>query len=208
MKKQILIFAILSMFTSAFAAEMTVSINAGDNWKAKHNPQFAVWLEDMNGNFIRTLTVTERASRKNWIFGPKQGRPESLPIWYHASNHPKSNETEPQSDTEKADDVTSATPKSGIIIKAEISDISCRIRAEFNNSFDYNDTYTKKNSGVNGQPSVIYGADIPADYSSEIELSFLGTGSLDGSDGIIHENTEGLTTSLNIVKKVIMELSK
>lgn len=29
------------------------------------------------------------------------------------------------------------------------------IKAEFNTSFDYNDFYTKKNSGVNGQPSVI-----------------------------------------------------
>ena len=86
MKKLILIFTILSIISSTFAAEITVSINAGDNWKAKHNPQFAVWLEDMDGNFIRTLTVTERASRKNWIFGPKQGRPESLPVCYKCNS--------------------------------------------------------------------------------------------------------------------------
>ncbi|MBP5706895.1 MAG: DUF2271 domain-containing protein [Spirochaetales bacterium] len=203
MKKIFCLLTLLSILSSAFAAEMTVSIGAGENWKSKHNPQFAVWLEDNDGNFLCTLLVTERASRKNWIFGPKQGRPESLPVWYHVSKNQTADKTEQSSDMSKIDDVTSATPKGGTVFKAEIGSVPCKIKAEFNTSFDYNDSYTKKNSGVNGQPSVVYGAEIPADFSSgEIVLEFLGTGSLDGSDGIIHEGTEGLTTSLKIVKAV------
>ena len=103
------------------------------------------------------------------------------------------------------DAVTSATPKGGIIFDAKLEDKAYVLRAEFNTSFDYNDYYTKKNSGVNGQPSVIYEAVIPADFnksSEEIRLEFAGTGSLDGADGLLHKDTAGLTTARTIVKLV------
>lgn len=67
------------------------------------------------------------------------------------------------------------------IFNTEIEDKEYLIKAEFNTSFDYNDNYTKKTSGVNGQPSVIYSARIPADFnneSDEIKLSFDGCFSL------------------------------
>lgn len=206
MKKFVLIFTLMSMFFAASAKEVTVSVGAGEHWKEKREPQFAVWLETADGVFLRTLYVTSRASKKSWIFSPKEGRPESLPVWYHSSKHQSAKKKADSPDSEKLDAVTSATPKGGIIFKTELEEVPLRIRAEFNTSFDYNDSYTKKNSGVNGQPSVIYGAEIPADFSSgEIKLSFLGTGSLDGSDGIIHEDTQGLTTALKIVKAVAIK---
>ena len=52
---------------------------------------------------------------------------------------------------------------------------------------------------MNGQPSVVYGAIIPAGFTQEIRLELLGAGSLDGSDGIIHAETENLTTAQHIV---------
>ena len=87
---------------------------------------------------------------------------------------------------------------------AEIGDGTYVIKAEFNTSFDYNDFYTKKNSGVNGQPSVVYKAKIPADASGEIELTLAGTGSEDGSDGKIYTDVSKLTTAKTIVDKVIV----
>lgn len=194
----------------AFAKEVTVSVRAGEHWKEKRGPQFAVWLEDENGTFLRTLYITARASKRSWIFSPKEGRPESLPVWYHASKNQTAKKPKKSSGAEKSgeilDAVTGATPKGDVIFKTELGDAPCRIRAEFNTSFDYNESYTKKNSGVNGQPSVVYGADIPADFSSgEIVLSFLGTGALDGKDGSIHEETPGLTTAMEIVKAVVVE---
>lgn len=188
------------------AREVTISVGAGQNWKQKMDPQAAIWLEDSNGNFIKTLYVTGKASKKNWIFGPKEGRPESLPVWYFASG---TDSQMPQKKTKgktELDAVTSATPKGGMIFKAEIPDTDCVIKAEFNTSFDYNKTYTKKTSGVNGQPSVIYSAEISKDAKEEITLEFLGTGSLDGSDGSISKNTEGLTTAKNIVRIVTITL--
>ena len=188
-----------------YAKDITISVGAGENWKQKREPQFAIWLEDSEGNYIKTLYVTERASHKSWIMSPKEGRPESLPVWYNASNFAPSKKAAPDL---KLDAVTSATPKGGIIFDAKLEDKDYVIRAEFNTSFDYNDFYTKKNSGVNGQPSVIYEAEIPADFnkaSEEIRLEFVGTGALDGTDGLIHKDTAGLTTVLSIVKLVAVK---
>ncbi|MBO4386560.1 MAG: DUF2271 domain-containing protein [Treponema sp.] len=202
----LLALAITLAFSLASAKEVTVSVGAGQCWKQKSDPQFAVWLEDENGNFIRTLYVTQRASKKNWRFGPKEGRPESLPVWYHKSkNESAKTKNSPQKKSGEAniDAVTSATPKGGVIFKADIGSANCKIFAEFNTSFDYNDTYTKKNSGVNGQPSVVYMADIPSNFTeSEIRLKLTGTGSPDGSDGKIHPLSPLLTTAVKIVKAV------
>ena len=104
------------------------------------------------------------------------------------------------------DAVTSATPKGGLVISGEIIDESCVIKVEVNASFDYNSTWTKKNSGVNGQPSVVYQAEISAGKKGEIELRFAGSGSVDGSDGIIHQDAAGLDSAKKIVRIITATL--
>ncbi|MDD7415795.1 MAG: DUF2271 domain-containing protein [Treponemataceae bacterium] len=213
MKRLTLLF-ILSLSLSMnffYAKEITVSVGAGQHWKEKREAQFSVWLEGSDGNFIKTLYVTERASQRNWIMSPKEGRPESLPVWYHASKH-ESRKTKKRNDKDaQLDAITSATPKGGIIFNTEIEDKEYVIKAEFNTSFDYNDHYTKKNSGVNGQPSVIYSAKIPAGFNKEndeIKLSFEGCGSIDGSDGIVQSDVSKLTTATEIVKLITVKAVK
>ena len=206
MKKIILVLMLIAGISSLYAKEITISVGAGQHWKQKREPQFAVWLEDSDGNFVRTLYVTERASRKNWIMSPKEGRPESLPVWYSASKQEGGASKAASADEgQQLDAVTGATPKGGIIFAAEIEDKPYIIKAEFNTSFDYNDFYTKKSSGVNGQPSVVYSAEIPQDFckdSGEIKLEFSGCGSIDGSDGGLHTDASKLTTAKSIVKLV------
>lgn len=202
--KRISLFFILAVIavSSASARDITISVGAGKNWKAVHGAQFSIWLEDTDGNYLQTLYVTRKASKRTWIFCPKEGRPESLPVWYNSSKHEvtKSKAKNKTDDALKIDAVTRATPKGGIVFNAEITDKSCVIKAEFNTSFDYNDFYTKNNSIDNGQPSVIYEALLPENAEGEVKLTFSGTGSVDGKDGLIHKNTEGLTTAMNIVK--------
>lgn len=206
-------------FGAAFAREINIKVRPGQHWKEKREPQIALWLEDSGGNYIRTLYVTERAGHKSWIFGPKEGRPESLPVWYGASKsgstaskaEASSSGTKASPSTASApslsrslDAVTGATPKSELSLTAQMEEGDYIIKAEFNNSFDYNDFYTKKSSGVNGQPSVVYSAKIPANLtaSQEISLDFAGSGSLTGGDGSISKNTQNLTTAKEIVKSV------
>ncbi len=184
------------------AKGITISIDAGENWKEKRDPQVAVWLEDAKGNYVKTLYVTNRASKKSWVFSPKEGRPESLPVWYHAAKFDSNKEsTGTRNDSDlQIDAVTSATPKRGIVFSADIDENPYIIKAEFNNSFDYNDFYTKENSGVNGQPSVIYEAELPAELNGEIVLRFAGTGDVNGKTGNISEDFSQLTTANKIVK--------
>ena len=225
MKKIISTILIFMTFGAAFAREITIKVRPGQHWKEKREPQIALWLEDSGGNYIRTLYVTERAGHKSWIFGPKEGRPESLPVWYGASksgstvSKAEASPSSPASSsgtkaspstasapslTRSLDAVTGATPKSELNLTVQIEESDYIIKAEFNNSFDYNDFYTKKNSGVNGQPSVVYSAKIPANLTAgqEITLDFAGTGSLTGGDGSISKNTQNLTTAKEIVNSV------
>lgn len=217
MKKIISTILIFMTFGAAFAREITIKVRPGQHWKEKREPQIALWLEDSQGNYIRTLYVTERAGHKSWIFGPKEGRPESLPVWYGASkNGSAASKAEASPSTASApsltrslDAVTGATPKSELNLTVQMEDGDYIIKAEFNNSFDYNDFYTKKSSGVNGQPSVVYSAKIPANLTAgqEISLDFAGTGSLTGGDGCISKNTQNLTTAKEIVKSVTVKLN-
>ena len=146
MKKITSIIAAFFLVSAAvFPREAKISVGAGENWKGKHTPQFAIWLEDNEENYLKTLYVTGKASKISWIFAPKEGRPESLPVWYHASKHEMAKPGKKSKESSKSDfdAVTSATPKGGIIFTAEIPEQACIIKAEFNSSFDYNDFYTK-----------------------------------------------------------------
>ncbi len=199
---------LMALPAGLFAREIKINVIPGENWKEKREAQAVIWFEDLNGNYIQTLYVTERAARKNWIFSPKEGRPESLPVWYNASKYDAAKSAKKEKGLEGAefDVVTNATPKSGIQITSQIPDEDFVLKAEFNTSFDYNDFYTKKNSGVNGQPSVVYStalsASALANSNGRITMEFCGTGSQDGTDGKIHDSAEKLTTAKSIVKNI------
>ena len=205
MKKFIATFALCAaMAASLYARDVTISVGAGDGWKSGHEPQIAIWLEDEQGRYLKTLYVTQKASGLSWFFGPKEGRPESLPVWYHASKHgSKMSAAKNSSPAEKEiDAVTSATPKGGLVINQKIDDASCVIKVEVNASFDYNSTWTKKNSGVNGQPSLVYQALVPTGQKEELSFELIGSGSLDGSDGSIHKNVAGIDSAKTIVRTI------
>ena len=201
-----LIIALIGL-SSLFARDITVSVGAGDSWNKGKAPQLAVWLEDTEGSYVRTLYVTKKAGLKSWVFSPRDGRPESLPVWYHASRQDSGKGTAKNaSGAEPAvDAVSSATPKGGVTFTQEISGTSFVIKAEINASFDYNGRWTKKNSGVNGQPSLVYAGEIPAAGSAageEIILRLIGTGAVDGSDGQVHADLEGLDSALALVRMI------
>ncbi len=200
MKKLIALFALCAaMAASLYARDVTISIGAGEGWKG---PQLAVWLEDQNGRYIKTLYVTKKASALSWFLGPKEGRPESLPVWYHASKHDAKKSAAQDGSQKEIDAVTSATPKGGLVINQKICDEPCVIKVEVNASFDYNSTWTKKNSGVNGQPSLVYQALVPAGQKEELSFELIGSGSPDGSDGSVHKNAAGIDSAKTIVKSV------
>jgi hypothetical protein len=181
-------------------------IEPGENLQSKMNifvfsvnktPQIALWIEDSGGNYIKTVMVTDKGAKKSWMGNPKGGRPEALPVWYHKiqSNSVKTD----------IDAVSAATPKE--TVKARINEDllitgnTYNAYLEINQSFDYNDFWTEKNSGVNGQPSLIYYAKFTAGQSGKINLAPIGYGSVDGSNGKITDGTKNFTTALTIIKE-------
>lgn len=158
--KKTIFFIITSLLFSAFsfAENISIAINPGEYFK-KRAPQIAVWIETSNGKFIDTLFVTKKAAQNKWIGSPKLGRPESLPDWYKSKGQNPAKEIS----KDELDATTSATPKKGIVINKKITlekNTNYIIFCQVNQSFDYNNFWTKKNSGVDGQPAVLYSGNI------------------------------------------------
>ena len=171
-----------------WAEKISVAVNPGEAY-SKRAPQIAVWVEDSDGTYVDTLFVTKKASGNKWIGSPKDGRPESLPDWYRA----KGQNPAVKIPKEELDATTRATPKKGIVIEKDLpleKGKSYVFKCQANQSFDYNEYYTKKNSGVDGQPAVLYCGELVADGTEkEISLEFSGS-------------RENLTTADKIIESI------
>lgn len=188
MRKMFFAAVFLVLSTLAHAEKMSVALNPGEAFRNRA-PQIAVWVEDEKGNFAGTVFVTKKASANRWIMAPEEGRPESLPDWYRA----KGQNPADRIGKDDLDATTGATPKKGIVASKEMSLEKGRlyvVKCQVNQSFDYNGTYTKKNSGVDGQPAVLYeGSFVCAGESQEIELKYVG-------------RHEGITSAKDILGKI------
>ena len=201
------IFFSLLVFVSAQAQEITesqftIKLTPGKyyqsytKWfifKIKIYPQVAVWLENEDGKYIKTLYVTEKVSKNKWISAPEEGRPEALPVWSHLQKEP-------------CDAVTGATPKSQTLREAKLADIpkgTYIVKLEVNRSYDYNEAYTSENSGVTGQPSLIYKAILEiGDKESKAEFEPIGMGALHGEDGNINPELNNIDTAFELLQEL------
>ena len=189
---------------------LELTVEGGDHWQekmkvaffsVKKTPQMAAWIEDEGGRYIATITVTNRGARQKWRGSPKEGRPEALPVW----NYRQKNNTSPGD----IDAASTATPKGSVeakVNKTLLSDGNTyNVFFEINHSYDYNDYWTEENSGVNGQPSLVYHAQFTAGKPGSIKLVPVGHGSVDGSTGTITNSLGSITTALDIVKQVTLK---
>lgn len=157
-------------------------------------PQVACWVETPQGSYIDTIYATAKGARKAWRTAPLEGRPEALPVWSHLS----------KARSGAAEGISGATP-SGITARdsalaAGLPNGTFVVKLEVNRSYDYNETYTRADSGVNGQPSLIYECTIVVgEGPSKGVLDPVGTGSVDGSDGGIRPGLKGITTALQLL---------
>ena len=185
---------------------MDLIVEQGEHWQekvkvfifsVKKTPQMAVWIEDDQGRYLATITATNKSVHNKWKGAPKEGRPEALPVWNHKRGEQASNEI----------DIVSSASLKGPIGK-QITDgllidgNTYNVYLEVNHSYDYNNYWTKNNSGVNGQPSLVYHAQFFAGHSDNLSLVPIGYGSVDGSNGVISTGLESFTTALCIMKNV------
>jgi len=190
--------------TTGVHSAMELNVEPGEHWQStmkififnkKKSPQIAAWIEDSDGNYIATIAISEKSAKGNWMSAPKEGRPEALPVWSHKQQNYLAT---------TLDAVSSATIKGSFGANIDRTSLvdgnSYNVYLEINHSFDYNDHWTKDNSGVNGQPSLVYQTQFIAGQPGRIPLVPIGHGSADGSDGNIINGLENFTSALSIVK--------
>jgi len=184
-------------------------------------PQIAVWIEDLDGNYIETLYVTEKGGTQGWRGQPGGSpaetirRPESLPCWSHRRNvvYPDGLFM-PTLEQPLTDAVTAATPKGDFRLDTKVPEdlTAFVVLVEVNSPGDYNDAYPEGVSlgspdytGASGQPSTIYAATVDLSSGADTwELVPIGHGSPDGSDGGIDPDLSGLTTAKDIISGITL----
>jgi hypothetical protein len=186
---------------------ITVTVVPGEHYShrkwvgifpVKLTPTMAVWAEDEEGRFKGTLFVTKKAAEGSWTGAAE--RPEALPVYFGRRKTAGS----------RADSVSGATPSAAESIRigsgVELPPGTYNLFAEVNSSFDYNDAYPKAETGVNGQPSLVYaGRLVSGSGPAATALAPFGTGDPAGKGPGVTEGLNGLTTALGIVEKITVE---
>jgi hypothetical protein len=93
-----------------------------------------------------------------------------------------------------------------------------RVRFEINQAFDFNKHYSSdrfpddpiySGNGYSAQPSVIYEAVVDTQTSQQYyPMTLIGHGHHSGADGKIYTDIDNLTTSKEIIDRIIIEVQK
>lgn len=228
-------------------------------------PQYAFWLETMDGEFIQPLYITEKLASNRFVvkqtlrnkhevfnsdisgyddetwgkmfaeeYSPdtadQRMRPESLPVFLHQLASKKADNVflaadQTASKNTSAQGVTDAFAGATILDNFLLSARSnkalpdkYRIRFEINQAFDFNNYYSSdrfpddpiySGSGYSAQPSVIYEAIIDTHATQQYyPMTLIGHGHHSGADGKIYTDIGNLTSSKEIIDRIIVEVKQ
>lgn len=190
----------------------------------RSTPQVAVWVEDLEGNYLQTLFVTQKLATSDFRLADlsnteKQRRPEALPYWSHKRGILATDGLlVPDADAHDLDGVTGATPSGHYDISSYVSAKSeaLKVMLEVNRSYDFNESYHPgrfphdsiySGSGSSGQPSLIYGVVINTDtIPRHYLMEPLGHGHHSGQDGQLYRDMSGIDTALEILDRIVVTI--
>lgn len=190
-----------------------------------HNyPSFAIWIEDLEGNYIETLYVTQFVAKGKFAYGEirpgnwknepgEVRRPASLPYWSHKRNIKAADGLYiPSSETAVPDALTGATPKGNFTLKTGSivsSDKKFRVLLEINQPWDSNDFWTNNkipddaNYKSSLQPALVYAVTVdPKSSAKEYFLNPVGHSDPSGKTGELFTDLTTLTSAKEIVEKI------
>jgi len=184
-----------------------------------HTPTLAIWVEDQQGNYLQELYVSQKLAREEFINFNNQRRPEALPVWSHKRGIQAADGLfAPSKENPIADGMTGATPTTNWILQSHIvSPVdSIRVFMEINQSFDWNAHYNPNafpddlvysGPGKVGQPALIYATEILNLQQPLLEqMKLLGRAHHSGQDGAIRSDLAHMTTALNMVERILVEI--
>ncbi|MCF8227817.1 MAG: DUF2271 domain-containing protein [Bacteroidales bacterium] len=238
MKKRNLIFGILMFAGIYLQAQDTLWTNVGAEGievmlefreEDEHNyPLMAIWIEDMDSNFMETLYVAQSigtsvfrhgdASSGKWQPGTIR-RPAALPYWSHQRGvKAKDGLYLPAPEEPVADAITGPTPPSDFVLISKSSNKlpdRFRILFEINQSWDWNEYWTNTKYPddteykSSSQPSIIYEAVIDRNsQKQEYFMNPIGHGHYSGKDGKLYTDLSTLTTAKQIVERIVVKIEK
>ncbi|MGD8990111.1 MAG: hypothetical protein PVI00_01525 [Desulfobacterales bacterium] len=165
----------------------------------KSQPTFAIWLQEKGSGMIETIFVTGKAAENKWILA--ETRPESIPVWYGVR------QTDKVVQGAQIDAISGATPSGDtVVIQWQVPERlryrQVSIFIEANSSYDYNAYYSDQKdapgySGANGQPSLVWKADLDLSKTLDEEIvpEIIGHGHLWGKDHKIYADISQVTTA-------------
>jgi len=204
---------------------ITVEFQRGESF---YYPLMAIWLEDMEGNFIQSLFVPESVATSVFRFGKTEGGewksgirrwPQTLPYWAHKRNIKAADGLYvPGPDTRVPDAYSGPTPTTGFVMSARADDpvqTSIRVLLEVNQNWDWNeywtndlypdDEYYKRSC----QPAIVYEATInPEMPGKKTVMRAIGHSHPSGSTGELYDDLSTLTTALNIADSIYVYLGR
>jgi hypothetical protein len=205
--------------------EMEIEFQKG---KAFNHPSFAVWMEDLEGNFIETLYVTGYVAKGRFGFSEVEPgkwknepgnvrRPATLPYWAHKRNIKAPDGLFiPSPETAIPDALTSATPRSNFTLETATSYTNrknFRVLLEINQAWDANEFWT--NNKFEGdmnyfgslQPALVYAVTVHQESKeAEYHLNPIGHSHPTGANGELFTDITTLTTAKEIAHKIIVRL--
>lgn len=205
---------------------LEVKVTEGEHWKhdfplflgikIKNTPQMAIWVEDLDGNYIATVFATKKIATEGWMANGGNRRKEALPHWCYKRGVQYSDGLYlPTKDQPLVDAITGATPDKSFQVKTTPKGNLRQfvLKFEVNHSTDFNSAYPKGASVGDsnysggemggGQPALVYAALVDLDsMTKEYKLTLVGHSSPDGSSGELYPDLSDLTTALSIVKEV------
>jgi hypothetical protein len=178
-------------------------------------PQFAIWLEDPVNGDLRTVFVTHRVAVGDWE--GKANVPVALPQWFRIF---RGNEKTPGlSGKVRAPEmaISGATPKEDYFkIRIEVEPeskwicwIEMNLAGDFNDYFPEIDTYSHmEDEFSNGQPALLYRADISAVENSEYKPELFAQSIWNRDTVSIEPVSDGVTTARNIFDTIRISVNK
>lgn len=190
--------------------------------ESHNHPLMAIWLEDIEGNYLQTIYVAQSIakgvfghgdkSKGKWMPGPIR-RPAALPYWGHQWGvQAPDGYYLPTTENPLPDAVTGATPQANFSVKSKLdidSRKSYKIYFEINQTWDWNEYWTNnkypddENYKTSCQPALVYSVTINFnDPKREYLFEAVGRSHHSGENGILYSDLNTITTALDIAKSI------
>lgn len=191
--------------------------------KAHNYPSFVIWTEDMEGNYLETLFITESYASgifsyamygdSIWQKGPGPSfQPAALPYWSYKKGKINKQDYVPTADNPYLDAYSGATPMGNLDFQTSVSyNKPYRILLEVNQTWDWNKYWTNNKYPESNaykrsaQPSLVYAVTINEEHQAFF-LHPIGHGDPKGESGKLFTDLRSFTTALEIFSSITIEI--